>query len=119
MTAGNTNDAWYEDWFGEDYLKVYPHRDEAEARQQVDFVARILPLASAEIQRIAPFESHRFGIKQQVQIRRGFEKLATRIRVFAALLQELIEFRVNGTDHLIETIQVGLVALVVILATTG
>lgn len=48
MTAGNTNDAWYEDWFGEDYLKVYPHRDEAEARQQVDFVARILPLASAE-----------------------------------------------------------------------
>lgn len=33
---------WYKDWFGEDYLKVYPHRDEAEAKRQVDFVARIL-----------------------------------------------------------------------------
>lgn len=35
---------WYKDWFGEDYLKVYPHRDEAEANRQVDFVERILKL---------------------------------------------------------------------------
>lgn len=36
--------AWYKDWFGEDYLKVYPHRDEREAKVQVDFVAKVLPL---------------------------------------------------------------------------
>ena len=36
--------AWYKDWFGEDYLKVYPHRDEAEARRQVEFVEEIIPL---------------------------------------------------------------------------
>jgi len=36
--------AWYKDWFGEDYLRVYPHRDEREAKTQVDFVAKVLPL---------------------------------------------------------------------------
>lgn len=35
---------WYKDWFGEDYLKVYPHRDEKEARRQVKFVDEIIPL---------------------------------------------------------------------------
>jgi len=35
---------WYKDWFGEDYLKVYPHRDEVEAKKQVNFVARVLDL---------------------------------------------------------------------------
>jgi SAM-dependent methyltransferase len=32
--------AWYQEWFGEDYLELYAHRDEAEARQQVDFFRR-------------------------------------------------------------------------------
>ncbi|MFQ5638278.1 MAG: class I SAM-dependent methyltransferase [bacterium] len=36
--------SWYKDWFGEDYLIVYPHRDEAEAKSQVDFVEKILPM---------------------------------------------------------------------------
>lgn len=36
--------AWYKDWFGEDYLKVYPHRDEAEAGRQVEFIEEIIPL---------------------------------------------------------------------------
>ena len=40
--------AWYQDWFGEDYLKVYPHRDEAEARRQLDFVESILSLEGSE-----------------------------------------------------------------------
>lgn len=34
--------AWYEQWFGEDYLTVYAHRDEEEARAQVDFAERVL-----------------------------------------------------------------------------
>ncbi|MFQ5652787.1 MAG: class I SAM-dependent methyltransferase [bacterium] len=36
--------AWYQAWFGQDYLKVYPHRDEDEARKQVAFVEHVLPL---------------------------------------------------------------------------
>lgn len=39
---------WYKDWFGEDYLRVYPHRDEAEAKRQVDFVERTLSLKSSQ-----------------------------------------------------------------------
>ena len=30
---------WFEEWFGEDYLALYPHRDEAEAAQAVRLVA--------------------------------------------------------------------------------
>ena len=29
--------AWYQEWFGEEYLELYSHRDEHEARQQVSF----------------------------------------------------------------------------------
>ncbi len=28
---------WYQEWFGEEYLELYAHRDEAEARRQVSF----------------------------------------------------------------------------------
>ena len=28
---------WYQEWFGEEYLELYAHRDENEARQQVAF----------------------------------------------------------------------------------
>lgn len=28
---------WYQEWFGEEYLELYSHRDEHEARQQVAF----------------------------------------------------------------------------------
>jgi SAM-dependent methyltransferase len=29
--------AWYQEWFGEEYLELYAHRDEHEARRQVAF----------------------------------------------------------------------------------
>ena len=29
--------AWWESWFGEEYLDLYPHRDLASARREVDF----------------------------------------------------------------------------------
>ena len=32
--------AWYQEWFGEEYLELYSHRDEHEARQQVAFFRR-------------------------------------------------------------------------------
>ena len=34
---------WYEEWFGEEYLELYPHRDDAEAAEAVGLIARTLP----------------------------------------------------------------------------
>jgi SAM-dependent methyltransferase len=34
--------AWYKEWFGEEYLGLYSHRDEPEAEAHVDFVEREL-----------------------------------------------------------------------------
>lgn len=31
--------AWYREWFGQDYLDLYAHRDQDEAERNVDFVA--------------------------------------------------------------------------------
>jgi len=33
---------WYKQWFGEEYLELYSHRDEPEAEEHVDFVERHL-----------------------------------------------------------------------------
>ena len=33
-----TQTAWYERWFGEEYLQLYPHRDQGEARRAVGLV---------------------------------------------------------------------------------
>jgi len=34
--------AWYKEWFGEEYLELYAHRDVGEAERHVEFVDRIL-----------------------------------------------------------------------------
>ena len=34
---------WFEEWFGEEYLHLYPHRDEADAERLVGLVRRSLP----------------------------------------------------------------------------
>jgi SAM-dependent methyltransferase len=33
---------WYKEWFGEEYLELYSHRDESEAEEHVEFVERYL-----------------------------------------------------------------------------
>lgn len=33
---------WFESWFGEDYVALYPHRDEAEAEHAIELIARTL-----------------------------------------------------------------------------
>ena len=33
--------AWYKEWFGEEYLDLYSHRDEGEADRHVEFVASL------------------------------------------------------------------------------
>ncbi len=35
--------AWYQDWFGDEYLELYAHRDAGEAERHVDFVEQALP----------------------------------------------------------------------------
>jgi SAM-dependent methyltransferase len=35
---------WFEEWFGEEYLKLYPHRDEAEAERAVATIGRYVAL---------------------------------------------------------------------------
>lgn len=35
---------WYEEWFGEEYKLVYPHRNEAEAREQIEFLKKHIHL---------------------------------------------------------------------------
>jgi SAM-dependent methyltransferase len=34
---------WFEEWFGEEYLRVYPHRDDPEAEQAVSLITRAVP----------------------------------------------------------------------------
>jgi SAM-dependent methyltransferase len=35
---------WFEEWFGEDYLRLYPHRDEADAERAVALIRRTVGL---------------------------------------------------------------------------
>jgi SAM-dependent methyltransferase len=37
---------WFEEWFGEDYLRLYPHRDDADAGRAVGLIARSVGLQS-------------------------------------------------------------------------
>ncbi len=34
---------WFEEWFGEEYLHLYPHRNEADAERVVRLLQRVLP----------------------------------------------------------------------------
>lgn len=52
---GDDGPDWFEEWFGEEYLSLYPHRDETEAEHAIELIAervegvgvkRVLDLAS-------------------------------------------------------------------------
>ena len=34
---------WFEEWFGEEYLRLYPHRDDHEAERAVALISRTVP----------------------------------------------------------------------------
>jgi SAM-dependent methyltransferase len=40
--SGSEEADWFEAWFGEDYLRIYQHRDETEGEHVVDLIARFL-----------------------------------------------------------------------------
>ena len=46
MTGPNPTREWFRDWFGEEYLALYPHRDEREAREAVDLFRDVAPPVS-------------------------------------------------------------------------
>jgi len=37
--AGSQEADWFEEWFGEDYLHIYQHRDETEAERAIELIA--------------------------------------------------------------------------------
>jgi SAM-dependent methyltransferase len=58
--------AWYQEWFGEEYLELYAHRDEDEARRQVSFFREqcgpiggpVLDLACGTGRHMSELQSH-------------------------------------------------------------
>lgn len=40
---------WFRDWFGEEYLQLYPHRDQADASAAVELIAGRVPLAGRRV----------------------------------------------------------------------
>ncbi|MFL5571693.1 MAG: hypothetical protein ACJ772_14060, partial [Gemmatimonadaceae bacterium] len=38
-TSGPQEADWFEEWFGEDYLDIYQHRDETEAERAIELIA--------------------------------------------------------------------------------
>lgn len=51
MQSSKSQEAdWFEEWFGEDYLRIYQHRDESEAERAIDLIAAHLP--AGEIQTV-------------------------------------------------------------------
>ena len=40
---------WFEQWFGEAYLKLYPHRDENDAADAVALIADFVPIQGARV----------------------------------------------------------------------
>ena len=40
---------WFEQWFGEEYLRLYPHRDDADAGAAVALVDGLIPLAGRSV----------------------------------------------------------------------
>jgi SAM-dependent methyltransferase len=37
---------WFEEWFGEEYLQLYPHRDDADAERAVELIRKTVPFQS-------------------------------------------------------------------------
>ena len=43
MIGGTPTREWFRNWFGEEYLALYPHRDEREAREAVELFLDLAP----------------------------------------------------------------------------
>jgi SAM-dependent methyltransferase len=66
---------WYKDWFGEEYLELYSHRDESEAEEHIDFVERRLRTAGSPPPRAVLDLACGAGRHTAVLRRRGYRTL--------------------------------------------
>ncbi len=81
---------WYQEWFGEEYLELYSHRDEHEARQQVTFFRQqcgmvrgpVLDLASGMGRHIQELREHGY---RAVGCDLSYTLLRTGIREYGAM----------------------------------
>jgi SAM-dependent methyltransferase len=71
--------AWYREWFGEEYLELYSHRDESEAEQHADFVARCLGAAAGRSPRAVLDLACGAGRHTAALRRRGYRTLGVDI----------------------------------------
>src|SRR3954470_16099075 len=46
--VGSQEADWFEEWFGEDYLRIYQHRDEEEAERAIELIAEHLQSARVD-----------------------------------------------------------------------
>jgi SAM-dependent methyltransferase len=69
---------WYKEWFGDDYLELYAHRDEPEAEEHIDFVERQLGAAKprAVLDLACGAGRHTAALRQ-----RGYRALGTDLSV--------------------------------------
>lgn len=81
---------WYQEWFGEEYLELYSHRDEEEARRQVAFFARtcgpiarpILDLACGMGRHVQELQAHGY---HAIGCDLSYVMLRTGIREYGAM----------------------------------
>jgi len=81
--------------------------------------AALKVLEFLRIERAAAAEFHGFGIEKEIEIRRGFEKLAEGIRRFVAGGEEGVEAGVNGGNDIIEVALVASETVEIVLAAAG
>jgi SAM-dependent methyltransferase len=83
--------AWFKDWFGEEYLELYSHRDAPEAEAHVDFVERCLggPRPGAVLDLACGAGRHTLALR-----RRGYRALGVDLSL--TLLAHMRSPRVAG-----------------------
>jgi SAM-dependent methyltransferase len=86
--------AWYKEWFGQDYLELYSHRNVEEAEEHVDFVERWLgPVRPRAVLDLACGAGRHTGALRQ----RGFRTLGIDLSVtLLSRMRELQLPRVAG-----------------------
>lgn len=88
--------AWYEESFGSEYLKLYAHRNLAEARTNIHSILSFLPLPKEE-----PLLDLCCGAGRHLLVLRemGFQNL-TGLDLSSELLQEAVQILAEGSDSL-------------------
>lgn len=79
----STADDWFEDWFGKEYLELYPHRDDEEADRAVELIVRTagLPAGAAVLDLACGAGRHVAGMRQAGLAAFGLDLSASLLRV--------------------------------------